>query len=140
MQTKVSKLEEVILPPADVKKLQLRLQGSVAATVNVGPLAYATAFLDPKVVGKYEIDRVEDLKDMFRDFIGVCNTALQLNARMISSDQKEYHSALKENYKKLCSALSDLLDEPFTPIEDGMATQRNSMALFSGTPHNGSSA
>ncbi|XP_037912923.1 dedicator of cytokinesis protein 9 isoform X4 [Hermetia illucens] len=143
MQTKVSELEEVILPPADVKKLQLRLQGSVAATVNAGPLAYATAFLDPKVVGKYEIDRVEDLKDMFRDFIGVCNTALQLNARMISSDQKEYHSALKENYKKLCTALSDLLDEPFTPIEDGMATQRNSMALFSaisGTPHNGSSA
>lgn len=66
MQTKVSELEEVILPPADVKKLQLRLQGSIAVTVNAGPLAYAKAFLDPQLVNNFSIDRVEDLKDVFR--------------------------------------------------------------------------
>lgn len=66
MQTKVSELEEVILPPADVKKLQLRLQGSIAVTVNAGPLAYAKAFLDPQLVDNFSIDRVEDLKDVFR--------------------------------------------------------------------------
>ncbi|XP_055917510.1 dedicator of cytokinesis protein 9 isoform X2 [Eupeodes corollae] len=143
MQTKVSELEEVILPPADVKKLQLRLQGSVAVTVNAGPLAYASAFLDPKISDNFQIDRVEDLKDVFRDFISVCNTALQLNARMICSDQIEYHSALKDNYQKLCSALSELLDEPFTPLDESCnSTQhRNSMALFnaiSGAANNSS--
>lgn len=170
MQTKVTELEETILPPADVKKLQLRLQGSVAVQVNAGPLAYAQAFLDPKVVNNFSVDRVEDLKDVFRygilrnikilnsiliiffilnlfynrDFIGVCHTALQLNARMICNDQKEYHNALKENYQKLCQALSELLDEPFQPLDDSASnTQRNSMALFnaiSGASNNSSTA
>ncbi|XP_075153497.1 dedicator of cytokinesis protein Ziz isoform X2 [Haematobia irritans] len=142
MQTKVSELEETILPPADVKKLQLRLQGSVAVQVNAGPLAYAQAFLDPKVINNFSVDRVEDLKDVFRDFIGVCHTALQLNARMISSDQKEYHNALKENYQKMCQDLGELLDESFQPLDDSAHnTQRNSMALFnaiSGTSNNSS--
>lgn len=66
MQNRVAELEDVVLPPIDVKKLQLRLQGSVAVTVNAGPLAYATAFLDPKRSSQYPIDRVEDLKDVFR--------------------------------------------------------------------------
>ncbi|XP_070133933.1 dedicator of cytokinesis protein 9 isoform X4 [Drosophila bipectinata] len=105
MQSKVSELEEIILPPADVKKLQLRLQGSVAVTVNAGPLAYAHAFLDAKVVNNFSIDRVGDLKDVFRDFIVVCQKALFLNERIISADQKEYHHVLKENYEKLCQAL-----------------------------------
>lgn len=66
MNNRVAELEDVVLPPIDVKKLQLRLQGSVAVTVNAGPLAYATAFLDPKRSGQYTVDRVEDLKDVFR--------------------------------------------------------------------------
>ncbi|XP_034471670.1 dedicator of cytokinesis protein 9 isoform X1 [Drosophila innubila] len=144
MQSKVSELEEIILPPADVKKLQLRLQGSVAVTVNAGPLAYAHAFLDAKVINNFSLDRVEDLKDVFRDFIGVCHKALRVNERMISADQKEYHHALQENYEKLCQALSELLqDESFQPLGDDAdtAAQRNSMALFnaiSGASHNSS--
>ncbi|XP_055386706.1 dedicator of cytokinesis protein 9 isoform X2 [Condylostylus longicornis] len=130
MQTKVSELEETILPPADVKKLQLRLQGSIAVQVNAGPLAYAQAFLESKVVANYKKDCVEDLKDIFRDFVGVCNTALQLNARMISNDQKEYHNALADNYRKLCTDLSELLDEPLIPLEDNANSHRNSVALF----------
>ncbi|XP_030384667.1 dedicator of cytokinesis protein 9 isoform X2 [Scaptodrosophila lebanonensis] len=143
MQAKVSELEEIILPPADVKKLQLRLQGSVAVTVNAGPLAYAHAFLEAKVVNNFSVDRVEDLKDVFRDFICVCHKALRVNERMISADQKEYHLALKENFEKLCQALSELLDdESFQPLDDNAdSAQRNSMALFnaiSGTSHNSS--
>lgn len=69
MQNRIAELEEVVMPPIDVKKLQLRLQGSVAVTVNAGPLAYATAFLDPKRSTKYSIDRVEELKDVFRYLI-----------------------------------------------------------------------
>lgn len=68
MQNRVCELEEVVMPPIDVKKLQLRLQGSVAVQVNAGPLAYANAFLNPKDSGenKYSEDRVDELKDIFR--------------------------------------------------------------------------
>lgn len=67
MQNRVCELEEVVMPPIDVKKLQLRLQGSIAVTVNAGPLAYATAFLNPKENGdKYSEDKVDELKDIFR--------------------------------------------------------------------------
>lgn len=66
MQNRIVELEEVVMPPIDVKKLQLRLQGSVAVTVNAGPLAYATAFLDPKRCSQYSSDRVEELKEVFR--------------------------------------------------------------------------
>lgn len=66
MQNRVSELEEVVLPPIDVKKLQLRLQGSVAVQVNAGPIAYATAFLEPQRSLQYPSDKVEDLKEVFR--------------------------------------------------------------------------
>lgn len=66
MHTRVAELEDVVLPPIDVKKLQLRLQGSVAVTVNAGALAYAIVFLDPKRCGQYADDRVQDLKAVFR--------------------------------------------------------------------------
>lgn len=66
MQAKTAELEEVVLGPIDLKKLQLRLQGSVAVTVNAGPLAYASAFLDPKHDTKYSTEKVEELKDIFR--------------------------------------------------------------------------
>lgn len=66
MQNRVAELEEVVMPPIDVKKLQLRLQGSVAVTVNAGPLAYAMAFLDPKLCEKYSDSNVEILMDVFK--------------------------------------------------------------------------
>lgn len=78
-----------------------------------------------------------------REFVAVCNTALQVNGRMISNDQREYHAALKDNYEKLCNALSDLLDETFLPMDDVNSVHRNSMALFSaisGAPNNSSTA
>lgn len=83
-----------------------------------------------------------------RDFVSICNTALQVNGRMICEDQREYHLVLKDNYNKLCSALTDLLDEQFLPCDDGSlngggSVHRQSMALFSaisGAPSNSSSA
>lgn len=69
MQTRVHELEEVVMPPIDVKKLQLRLQGSVAVQVNAGPLAYAMAFLRPTdgdEENKYSDDRIDELKDIYR--------------------------------------------------------------------------
>lgn len=79
----------------------------------------------------------------YREFVAICNTALQVNGRMISNDQHEYHAVLKENYEKLCNALSDLLDESFLPLDDVNSVHRNSMAFFSaisGAPNNSSTA
>ncbi|XP_055683113.1 dedicator of cytokinesis protein 9 isoform X1 [Lutzomyia longipalpis] len=143
MQNRVAELEEVVLPPIDLKKLQLRLQGSVAVTVNAGPLAYASAFLDPKTNEKYPYERVEDLREVYRDFMRVCYTALQINGRLIMSDQKDYHKELERNYQNLCSALTDLLDESFFPSDETNSAHRTSLALFSaisGAPNNSSSA
>lgn len=67
MQTKMTELADVVFAPSiDVKKLQLRLQGSVAVQVNAGPLAYSNSFLDPKLSAKYDSEKVEDLKEVFR--------------------------------------------------------------------------
>lgn len=66
MQNRISELEDVVMPPIDVKKLQLRLQGSVAVAVNAGPLAYASAFLDPSKTPTYAASKVEDLKEIFK--------------------------------------------------------------------------
>lgn len=67
MQTKVGELADVVFASSiDVKKLQLRLQGSVAVQVNAGPLAYANSFLDPKFSDKYDAEKIEELKEVFR--------------------------------------------------------------------------
>lgn len=67
MHSKVTELDDVVYAQAiDVKKLQLRLQGCVAVQVNAGPLAYANSFLDPKLSAKFDSEKVEDLKDIFR--------------------------------------------------------------------------
>ena len=66
-----------------------------------------------------------------------------MNGRMIASDQREYQAVLKDNYDKLCNALTDLLDESFFPIDDSNSVHRNSMALFSaisGAPNTSSTA
>lgn len=87
--------------------------------------------------------KIELIFHCCREFVSICNTALQVNGRMISSDQREYHSVLQDNYNKLCSALTDLLNESFLPIDEGNAAHRSSIALFSaisGAPSNSSTA
>lgn len=67
MRQRVQELEDVaLIGPTDPKKLQLRLQGSICVTVNAGPLAYASAFLDPALSPQYPDDKVEELKYVFR--------------------------------------------------------------------------
>ncbi|XP_015607279.1 dedicator of cytokinesis protein 9 isoform X3 [Cephus cinctus] len=132
MRQRVQELEDVaLIAPTDAKKLQLRLQGSICVTVNAGPLAYASAFLDPALSPQYPDDKVEELKDVFREFVKICYTALQINSKLITSDQHEYQEVLRENYQKLCQNLSSLLGEPVWPDEQIGSWKRNSAALFS---------
>uniref|UniRef100_A0A023F2T5 Putative ph domain-containing protein n=1 Tax=Triatoma infestans TaxID=30076 RepID=A0A023F2T5_TRIIF len=144
MRQRVAELEEVIFTkPTDVKKLQLKLQGSVCVQVNAGPLAYATAFLDPSASHEFPDDKVEELKDIFREFIRVCYAALQLNSRLVRSDQTEYQAALRQNLHKLAQELSILFSETLWPDSEMGSFKRNSQALFSaisGASSNSSSA
>ncbi|XP_028129258.2 dedicator of cytokinesis protein 9 [Diabrotica virgifera virgifera] len=144
MQSRVAELEDVVFTqPTDPKKLQLRLQGSVCVQVNAGPLAYASVFLDPALSNMYPEEKVEELKDIFREFLKICYSALQINSKLIKSEQIEYQEVLRQNYKKLCSSLSTLFGETLWPHDDMGSFKRNSMALFSaitGTSHNSSTA
>lgn len=132
MQVRVAELEDVCFSlPTDVKKLQLRLQGSVCVQVNAGPLAYATVFLDPKTSGNYAEDKVEELKDIYREFLKISYSALQINGKLITQDQQEYQDVLIQNYRKLCMSLSQLFGEQVWPHDEMGSFKRNSTALFS---------
>lgn len=105
------------------------------------------------------------LRAICSDFVSICQTALQINGRMICTDQRDYQASLRENYDKLCAALAALLgDDTFLPDGGGgggsvaadgtgastaggaslaSGVHRQSMALFSaisGAPNNSSSA
>jgi len=67
----------------------------------------------------------------FREFVKICYTALQINSKLITSDQHEYQEVLRENYQKLCQNLSSLFGEPIWPDEQVGNFKRNSAALFS---------
>ncbi|XP_045470639.1 dedicator of cytokinesis protein 9 isoform X1 [Harmonia axyridis] len=144
MQTRVAELEEVVFTgPTDAKKLQLRLQGSVCVQVNAGPLAYASVFLSTNSSSLYPEDKVEELKDVYREFLKICYSALQINSKLITAEQHTYQELLQDNYKQLCSSLSELFKEPLWPHDDTGSFKRNSMALFSaisGASQNSSTA
>ncbi|XP_061379186.1 dedicator of cytokinesis protein 9 isoform X2 [Danaus plexippus] len=117
MESQVAELSEIVNAKSpDIKKLQLRLQGSICVQVNAGPLAYANAFLDPTLAPMYPDDMVEKLKATFKEFLTVCHAALQLNAKLISSDQVTYQEALETNYYKLSDSLSNVLGQQLQDI------------------------
>lgn len=81
--------------------------------------------------------------NFFRDFLKICYTALQINSKLITSDQCEYQEALRANYKKLCIQLSTLFGEALWPHDETGSFKRNSLALFSaisGASYNSSTA
>ncbi|XP_052757821.1 dedicator of cytokinesis protein 9 isoform X1 [Galleria mellonella] len=117
MESQVVELAEIVnAKSTDLKKLQLRLQGSICVQVNAGPLAYANAFLDPTLAPMYPDELVDKLKATFKEFLTICHSALQLNAKLISSDQVTYHEALETNYYKLSDSLSSVLGQPLQDI------------------------
>ncbi|KAF2356439.1 Dedicator of cytokinesis C/D N-terminal [Trinorchestia longiramus] len=130
MEGRVKELNDVInKKPTDIKKLQLKLQGSISVQVNAGPLAYATTFLQEapapsptpsSVAGMdsvslasegtvYPVNQVARLREVYRQFMVTCKVALELNAELISSDQSEYQMALEVTYGELQSALEAVL-------------------------------
>ncbi|BFZ00720.1 hypothetical protein BsWGS_03761 [Bradybaena similaris] len=134
MQVKVADLREAINSPVpDMKRLQLKLQGGVSTQVNAGPLAYAEAFLNPEKIAKYPVDKSDRLKAVFREFVMTCKDALDLNAKLIATEQKEYHESLKAGFMEIAERLSILLGEKIAPLEWLSGPQRQSFAFISGS-------
>ncbi|XP_053329057.1 dedicator of cytokinesis protein 11 [Spea bombifrons] len=115
----------------DMIQLQLKLQGCVSVQVNAGPLAYARAFLDDSCSSKYPSKKIKELKDLFKQFVQACSTALELNERLIKEDQFEYHEGLKSNFREMVKELSDIIHEQMFQ-EDPMhpSWMQNSLHVF----------
>ncbi|XP_070537723.1 dedicator of cytokinesis protein 9-like isoform X3 [Ptychodera flava] len=136
MKNKVVELKEIIWSDTqDMIKLQLKLQGSVSATVNAGPLAYASTFLESET--KYDSFMVEELKRIFRDFVWACGKCLDINAGLIKSDQLPYHEDMKQKYKQMASKLSTILGEELGHSDSNskgrpqsMTSNRSSISVF----------
>ncbi|XP_064615017.1 dedicator of cytokinesis protein 9-like [Liolophura sinensis] len=134
MQRKVQELQDVVAATTpDFKKLQLKLQGSVSVQVHAGPMVYAEAFLAPKVAPNYPKKDVAQLKKLFRQFVQVCDEALELNLTLISSDQKDYHEQLRNGFHKLVTELEAMFGEKLATVDNNNQAQRNSMMVFNMT-------
>ncbi|XP_048744096.2 dedicator of cytokinesis protein 9-like isoform X7 [Ostrea edulis] len=120
MQNKVVDIREVVnLSRPDLKKLQLKLQGSVSTQVNAGPMAYAQAFLTKDKIMKFPLDKTDTLKAIFKDFVYVCSDALELNGTLITTEQKEYHESLSAGYQEIVEKLSEMFGEKISRISKG---------------------
>ncbi|XP_063724459.1 dedicator of cytokinesis protein 11-like isoform X2 [Symsagittifera roscoffensis] len=93
----------------DMKRLQLKLQGCVGTQVNAGPMAYARAFLEDEKQYGFPANKVKELKRIYIDFVATCADALELNGRLIKSDQFEFHENLKLSFKLLVEKLAAIL-------------------------------
>ncbi|XP_061734541.1 dedicator of cytokinesis protein 10 isoform X1 [Nerophis ophidion] len=112
MSRKVSELNQLCnMEEVDMIRLQLKLQGSVSAKVNAGPMAYARAFLEEKNAKKYPDNQVKLLKEIFRQFAEACGQALDVNERLIKEDQLEYQEEMRAHYRDMLSELSAIMNE-----------------------------
>jgi len=46
-----------------------------------------------------------------RDFVYVCNDAIDLNGTLVSTEQKEYHESLNSGFQDILTRLSDMFGE-----------------------------
>ncbi|CAL8361837.1 unnamed protein product [Merluccius merluccius] len=126
MSRKVSELNQLCnMEEVDMIRLQLKLQGSVSAKVNAGPMAYARAFLEEKNAKKYPDNQVKLLKEIFRRFAEACGQALDVNERLIKEDQLEYQEEMRAHYRDLLSELSAVMNEQI-PHTRQPGTERHS--------------
>ncbi|MGH0151014.1 UNVERIFIED_CONTAM: hypothetical protein FKN15_058411, partial [Acipenser sinensis] len=79
--------------------------------VNVGPLAYARAFLDDASTKRFPDNKVKQLKEVFRQFVEASGHGLGINERLIKEDQLEYQEEMKANYREMARELSEIMHE-----------------------------
>nr|CAB3239439.1 dedicator of cytokinesis protein 9-like [Phallusia mammillata] len=119
MTCKCDELELLITADrVDLKKLQLRLQGSVNVQVNAGPLAYAKAFLEDGKIGNHAANTTEMLRKVYRRFVDLCGRALDINEQMVTANQQVYHESLQTCYVTMAGELSQILHEQLLHDDD----------------------
>ncbi|XP_071839033.1 dedicator of cytokinesis protein 11-like isoform X31 [Apostichopus japonicus] len=137
LNQKVMDMEQVLNADAkDMKKLQLLLQGSVSVQVNAGPQAYAAAFFEgnskeTEKRGKWKEKDVNELKQIFRDFVRICGLALEVNATLIKEDQVQYHEDMEKNYRQMVINIGALMGEKLIDEDlESPSKSRDSSTIF----------
>ncbi|KNC46189.1 Dock9 protein, partial [Thecamonas trahens ATCC 50062] len=100
---------------ANLKTLQIVLQGSVRLQVNAGPMEIARVFLGDDA-GKFPDEHVTALRAAFAAFITACGEAIALNRELIKDDQYAYHQDLEQGYKETRESLAQYI----APGSDGL--------------------
>ncbi|XP_076814693.1 dedicator of cytokinesis protein 7-like isoform X2 [Clavelina lepadiformis] len=103
-------LKAVRLEPADVRMLQVNLQGAVLTAVNQGPMEVANTFLAEVPDNSKQWIPYNDLRLSFKRFIYACSLALKKNKTLISADQKEYQREMERNYNRMCERLKPMIN------------------------------
>lgn len=125
MKARVRELQEVIhSEQTDLKKLHLKLGGSISVQVNAGPITYAKSFINDK----YPADLVYELKSIFKEFCEICELGLQLNEKLIGHEQIEYHESLKNQYQLMLNQLTALCEDEYD--EDKIDFESNSILNY----------
>lgn len=82
---------------------------------------------------------------IYRDFVHICGAALELNGKLILSDQREYHEALKNSFRELVNSLAIILEDPSYngewegSVDSSVIAKRSSVLYFTAISYNGSS-
>ena len=112
LRRKNKELSEVIVPPIDIKKLQLRLQGSVLVTVNAGSMTYAYAFLKSAENAQITAVQRSALMAEYARFVMLCTEALDINSAQLSGDKSGgdimYHESLKNGLDQIKTELTEM--------------------------------
>lgn len=97
-------------PTPEIVKLQLILQGAVSATVNAGPIAYVNGFLKADVRSKSPKPLADALETVFKDFLVVCEQALEVHGRLITEVQIPLHQLMMKNFETLTKTINEILN------------------------------
>ncbi|XP_071951747.1 dedicator of cytokinesis protein 9-like isoform X5 [Antedon mediterranea] len=132
MNTRVKELQQVTskISP-DIKGLQLKLQGSVSVQVNAGPTAYAAAFFGKNQEKNWSSQHVWELKQVFKYFLIACSECLDVNAKLVKSDQFEYHEKMKNNFEEMVQHISELVGENVLEELPSMKRKSSASQVFS---------
>lgn len=103
--------------PIDVTLLSLKLQGSLGATVNAGPVEYARVFLGGKTEDVYEVDQLNNLKQLFKKFLAACKEGLRV-FKSLDTNQGEFYVILAENYVKIEKEINGFMNATVMPTSE----------------------
>ncbi|TPP64669.1 Dedicator of cytokinesis protein 11 [Fasciola gigantica] len=100
--------------------MDMQLQGALLPTVNVGPMAYAEAFLKAENQILYPKEKVARLRDLFFEFLTICLVLLTRYHHLMSSVHEAKYNAMRQSLDRYRVDLSNLLKEEIVIDEEKM--------------------